>query len=887
MLSMQRSAIAEENSMNFKKIISTVIISVTVLFALSSCSGLFGGDDASGDTKNPGKSESVKYTTVIYSDAELDLSLVISEMRDIYGPMVALGLDGETPISDGEAVFGDSSRPITAKAKAELERQLSTSTRYDIGYIIYAEGGSVAVYWMEPEMAAIAIQKFIDVCIADKRLVLSAGDVAHEYYSKREYDNNKYWMALEAVASDETLAALKRLNNYFDGNKLISWMGNLYDPDIGGFYYSRDARDYSGFLPDLESTVFVITTVYKSKGIESYDDLPESIRAKILEFVWSTQSANDGYFYHPQWPQDKSQLQTDRYGRDIGWATSLINYLNLDTDGDGVLEDQYPKYCAPNGTKCALHHGTDNTCSFPVSTASYASLIDGEVTTTVTSGVSAAVSKVAKSSVSLTASVSQHPDYSSATAFKAWLEAYNASIKEDSGKAHNLAAIRGEITAKGYASIVYEHLYNTQREVLEEQLADGEEPTGLWQKTVDYKAVWGLLKYAGFYTNGAQGGPFYEDCILYAVKTCIKVILMAPDDAKYYMNDVYNMWTGISNLVSIVRSMNKNTEALADIYELVRENAAELIDSTMARMDGFKQEDGSFSYNSDGTTQPKIYGTVVCFGNKEGDTNAVHLCNDMYISIFHSLNYTMVPLFTKDDGQTFIDILLESESINKEKVEATTLDYESQSYKTSIFYRLSSTGAQVVDCEDPEDSSNSVLKFTTGAGAGDYLYFNASGMGTSCYLFETDMYVSKDAASMQLYQMKLGELFMLEFTKNGNTITIEADQDKYSAKGEDLLGSFSAGEWVTIRVECYPAGEDTDFDEPQLKIWIDDVLTAVSSNYIGKGTTDPVYATFSQVEFYTLLKAEGTAYFDNTFVSREAKEFDEYDEEISDSRGEV
>ena len=42
----------------------------------------------------------------------------------------------------------------------------------------------------------------------------------------------------------------------------------------------------------------------------------------------------------------------------------------------------------------------------------------------------------------------------------------------------------------------------------------------------------------------------------------------------------------------------------------------------------FKQEDGSFSYNADGTTQPKVYGTMVCFGNKEGDTMGIPYMRD-------------------------------------------------------------------------------------------------------------------------------------------------------------------------------------------------------------------------------------------------------------------
>ena len=854
--------------------ISLLIISLSLV----SCAGLF-GDNTDGTTPDPVET---KYMQVVYSDTELDLSMVLSGMRDIYGPMVALGLESEVAAGDGEVVFGDSTRAVTAAAKAELSRQLDSSDKYDIGYIIYSDGKNVAVYWMEPEMANTAVQKFIDVCIEDKRLVLGEGEIAHEYYSQRDYDNNKYWIALESVAEPEVVASLKRLNSYYNGNKLISWMGNLYDPEIGGFYYSRDARDYSIFFPDLESTHFILGAILNNKAIDSYDELPESIRAKILEFVRGTQSKTDGYFYHPQWPQDKSKLNTDRYGRDISWATSVIRNLNLDTDGDGVLEDQYPYYCAPNGTKCALHNGTDDTCSFPIETSAVA--FDSAVTESLTSGVGAAVSRVSNSYVTPTASVSSHPDYSSATAFKAWLEAYNSGIKENSGKAHNLAALIGEITAKGYASIVYEHIYNAQKELLEEQLDAGEEPTGLWQREADFTAVWGLLKYSGFYTNGSYGGPFYEECIPYAVKTCIKVILDVDGNEKFYMNDLYNMWTGISNLISIVRSRNNDAEAVAEIYELVRENAVDLIDATIARMDGFKQTDGSFSYNPDGTTQPKVYGTIVCFGNKEGDVNAAHLCCNMYISIFRCLNYTMVPIFTKEDGQTFIDILLESEPIDKKQPTAGTLDYEDQSYKTAVTSRLSSTGAAVEDCEDPTDSGNRVLKFTTGAGAGDYLYFNPSGIGTQCYLFETKMYVSSECSNSQLYQVHIGDLFMLEFTKNGNVVTIEADQDKYSGSGEDKIGSFETDTWTLIRVECYPVDEDAGVYTPMLKIWIDNELTDVSDNYVGKGKTEPSTSSFNEVQIYTLMSASGTSYFDDTFVSREEKAFDESDESISDSR---
>ena len=69
-------------------------------------------------------------------------------------------------------------------------------------------------------------------------------------------------------------------------------------------------------------------------------------------------------------------------------------------------------------------------------------------------------------------------------------------------------------------------------------------------------------------------------------------------------------------------------------------------------------------------------------------------------------------------------------------------------------------------------------------------------------------------------------------------------------------------------------------------MWIDELFVGVSDNYFGKGKSEPSYTTFSQVEFYALVSAEGSSYFDNTFISREEKEFDAFDATISDSRGE-
>ena len=61
----------------------------------------------------------------------------------------------------------------------------------------------------------------------------------------------------------EIVAAYKDLYSVHD-KRMISWLAKLFDPDIGGFYYSNSGRDneyidFKGkrhyFLPDIESTI--------------------------------------------------------------------------------------------------------------------------------------------------------------------------------------------------------------------------------------------------------------------------------------------------------------------------------------------------------------------------------------------------------------------------------------------------------------------------------------------------------------------------------------------------------------------------------------------------------------------------------------------------------
>lgn len=451
---------------------------------------------------------------------------------------------------------------------------------------------------------------------------------------KNEFDMNENWQRLKSETSPELLEALRSAYDFFDGRSIVRWLANLYDPEIGGFYYSNSARDFEPFRPDIESTNFAIN-ILQGNGAIKYrsEDLPAEFLKKIIAFIKSLQCPDDGYFYHPQWPQGRENLQTDRYGRDMSKACELIASIQLDEDGSGVKRRQYPNYCVPGYLQCARHAGTDEHCVF--------------------------CSEEKKSdNVAPAKPRANHPDYSSEEAFLAWVTAYNGgeSVKDNSGNAHNLEAIRYEIYGKGYLHTLLDYLDRIEEEIFDEQIAAGVTPTGVFQREVNYRAVWAFYKYTALYTlDPERPRAVKQKFIPYILDTYIKVINM-PSDGNYQINDVMNQWIGIQRLIGMAKKHYGDDEAEM-IYAKVRESAPSLILNTIEKLKSFKVEDGSFAFNPDGTTLARIYGTPVSHGGREGDVNSTLLALNTYRCMFQCMGYTPVQLFDESDKDVFNEIV--------------------------------------------------------------------------------------------------------------------------------------------------------------------------------------------------------------------------------------
>ena len=143
------------------------------------------------------------------------------------------------------------------------------------------------------------------------------------------------WSELEKITSPEVASAMKELYSLYDF-ELVEWVANLYDPKIGGFYFSNTARDldsleYRGvtykLLPDVESTLqafnFLIGSGIAPDGYEKF--LPEKMKEQVGRWVYSLQD-EDGFFYHPQWGKD---ITVPRRARDFSWATTILETLGI------------------------------------------------------------------------------------------------------------------------------------------------------------------------------------------------------------------------------------------------------------------------------------------------------------------------------------------------------------------------------------------------------------------------------------------------------------------------------------------------------------------------------------------------------------------------------
>ncbi len=165
--------------------------------------------------------------------------------------------------------------------------------------------------------------KDFEKLITPKRLEICRDD--------REATRERYFKEAEKTLGKEAVCELRNLYSIYD-ERMYIWLAGLWQPEIGGFYFSKSGRDTEGFLPDIESTAQALNFIETSGltlGKSYIEAAPEAMRAALEKFVKGLQDPDDGYFYHPQWGKN---IITARRGRDLSWSLGLLRKLGVKPD---------------------------------------------------------------------------------------------------------------------------------------------------------------------------------------------------------------------------------------------------------------------------------------------------------------------------------------------------------------------------------------------------------------------------------------------------------------------------------------------------------------------------------------------------------------------------
>ena len=416
---------------------------------------------------------------------------------------------------------------------------------------------------------------------------------------------------IEATLGKKATDALRDYYSIFD-ERYYLWQASLYsekeDEDgnvIGGYYYSCSGRDTEGFEIDIESTMQAIGFLCGSGMIAEYGGdpgraIPKDMQKAMVAFAKSLQSPEDGYFYHPQWGKN---ISTSRRGRDLDWAK-----MTFDRFGGAPLYDM------PNGVKGTL------------------------------GAPKGAGEKEGDTPVSTLPKELQSPEN-----YKEYLESFTEGMKTNSYYHGNLfGSFSSQVVARGEEYVkVYENFANS--------LQNPE--NGLWEDSVHYDSINGLMKISGTYN--ALGIKFNH--AEKALVSAIKMVTFEGEDikGKAAVNgvDVFNPFIAIHNLFTNIKKYGDPAFVDKCINEM-KKNAVEIITVSKRKVEQFKKPDGSYGYRNS-TVPPRSQAAPVAVeGTVEGDINGGNLVvQGVSNFLCRSLGVEVVPLFYPSDFDAYLEAI--------------------------------------------------------------------------------------------------------------------------------------------------------------------------------------------------------------------------------------
>ena len=925
-----------------KKLLLVIALLATLL--LSSCSileNLGGGtqNGSNGGTQNGGGSGQVTDASgkPLIWNLKTDIYLVSEvqgEKRQIISDRF-IELTGNTlkPYSDSktqmahELVIGPSSRPISEEAYHLLERNMTDDDDPE-GYVIFVKDGSVAVAYTSEAAYTEAINAFYSNC-GFSEYYADNGPVFWDFYSRSaraEQNRDKMYnegfakleATLTAAGASDASTIVRELKNYYGLFKTeqLYWLADLYDPELGAFYFANSGRDNLGFLPDLESTAQAYTMLDRS-GLFSVignitssaatGTLPDFINEPLINWTRSLQSSEDGYFYHPQWG---AAIGASRLGRDLDNAVSIFRMTKAN-----------PYYNDPSGRMKGIYGAYGQNAVKP------AAALTSKVAKSAATAVSAIVP------AALPGGPQQYLG-----SFDQWKNYVDNLGINESGVSYStgntLVSLWSVIKAAGpeYVDYLFDYLDS-------HMYAD----IGLWEyqnqddydndDKVGYNGTNGLMKLCVLYGSLGRAVPnAYQ-----ALQSTIKVGLYPNTDPKdETVCYVLNIWTCLGSMINNVKAHDPANYPAAK--QLLIDNMAGLINASYDLQKTHLMEDGGFSYYERRETRISQGAPVACSRTAESDINATMVATSSTMdALFGTMKAVFagveeIPIWGPDDyylyigelekaGKVYKNAVPQAETITfNDYVEADIVDgTEKQpdddvylSINTSYFnsnvvkrpgtvtadadlaLRMESMIDAVYDSAKgqhvPQKDENG-KEIVAPAPANAYATLgNAMGVG-DCYSISVDILFEEADIGPIL------QIFVLDSKPSSNYYltgfqfnTYTKDDKTYirfmdlydgldGSRNQNIYENLKVGEWFNIRLEIYKIYTENEDETKTLdlctKIFINDkYITSSDSSYQIKDTGKVNDIEPDQVMFSQYRHRGSVLYFDNILGERKEKEFE-------------
>ncbi len=597
-----------------------------------SIDNLYIGDKAAKEPVNSNAvwGSGINLNVVVQDGSTLDINDLLNNITTITGSPANRYEDSNAQKAH-EFVIGNTNRAITAAAKTALNGILTTDK--PDGWLIYVDGNSLAAVYtsnaaradmfktIEKDFYSLAEFEYTTGTYKSATSADNFGATDGNADDARDAAREEGFAKAEAQLGKDTADALRQLYTLYNTDT-YKWLANLYDSEVGGFYYSNSGKDNTEtlgngvkkYLPDLESTrqaLGLLATAGMFSDVGGYGYyMSDEMKSEIITFVKSLK-ADDGYYYHPQWG-DKNDSITDegywtsRRSRDYSSALQLLELL-------GAKEDTVASVSA---------------LTMRLRTSSFA-----------------AVSKVVATAETTPTYLQNLTDWND---YLVSLDIQNDPYK--AGNIINSQNIAIKDAGPEYVDALINHLNSIQ---------NGE--TGFWGEGVSDETMDGFMKLSYSYIYNGRAIPNADK----ALESTIAILLTPDtDNEDLHICNTYNTWENFSAILQSAE-ISGGAEAVAALRAKITAQAPALINITYEKTKTHTVEGGGFSYFEWHAANESQGATVGCAsdgkspdGALEADVNGTSLATvGIASTICEVLGIEMIPIYVPEDADIFFDLV--------------------------------------------------------------------------------------------------------------------------------------------------------------------------------------------------------------------------------------